>query len=142
VGKPFLAILPHSDFHFGRYARRRRSHLFSFPRLHPVKLHSQSYIQPLPPLSLPPPLIPPFYVDLRRRQRLESLGNLWLPAHLGLAEDLRRRLELLPAVQQHGADDDLVAHDGLVVVDVRGAVGAVVAIDGLACSRDMIFVSG
>lgn len=34
----------------------------------------------------------------------------------------------LAALEQTGADDDFVAQDGLVVVDVRGAVGAVVAV--------------
>ncbi len=39
----------------------------------------------------------------------------------------------MAAVEEDGAHDDLVAHDGLVVVDVRGAVGAVVAAYCFSC---------
>jgi hypothetical protein len=61
-------------------------------------------------------------------------GDLWLPRHLGFPEDLGRGLELLAAVEQDGAHDDRVrSHDLLVVVDVRRAVGAVVAVHCLAC---------
>ena len=70
---------------------------------------------------------------LRRWQCVERLRNLRLPAHLGLAEDLSSRLQVLASVEEDGTDDDLIAHDGLVVVDMGGAIGAVVAVDRLAC---------
>ena len=60
------------------------------------------------------------------------MRHLRLPGETVLAEDLGRDLEILGALQQAGADDDLVAEDGLVVVHVGGAVGAVVAVDGFA----------
>jgi len=65
------------------------------------------------------------------------MRNLRLPAQPILPENLRRHLEMVASFQQAGADDDLVAQDGLVVVEVRGAVGAVVAVYGLACG-DML----
>lgn len=75
-------------------------------------------------------------VYLRRRHALEASGDLLLPwqAHLGV--DLRRRLEVLDSlVQQTGAKDDAVGAERLLcVVDVGGAVLAVVAVDTLACS--------
>lgn len=71
-------------------------------------------------------------LPLRRRRPLESLGQLRLPAQPILPEDLRRDLEVVASLQQARADDDLVAQDGLVVINVRGAVGAVVAIHRLA----------
>lgn len=47
-------------------------------------------------------------------------SDLRLPAHLGLAEDLGRGLELHAAVEEDSAHDDGVgAHDFLVVVCVR-----------------------
>ena len=47
-------------------------------------------------------------------------SDLRLPAHLSLAEDLSRGLELHAAVEEDGADNDGVrAHDLLVVVCVR-----------------------
>jgi len=58
--------------------------------------------------------------------------HLRLPGVTILAEDLRSDLEILGTLQQAGADDDLVTEDGLVVVHVGGAVGAVVAVDWLA----------
>lgn len=67
-----------------------------------------------------------------RRQRVECLRNLRLPAHLGLPEDLSARLQVLAAIEEDGTDDELVAHDGLVVVDVARAVGAIVAVYRLA----------
>lgn len=62
-----------------------------------------------------------------------NLGDGLLPRHHGLAVDLGRGLERLAVVEQHGAGDDGVrAHDLLVMVRVRRAVGAVVAVDRLA----------
>lgn len=69
---------------------------------------------------------------LGRRRSLKGVRHLRLPGQTILAEDLRRDLEVLGALQQAGADNDLVAQDGLMVVHVGGAVGAVVAMDGLA----------
>ena len=61
------------------------------------------------------------------------MRQLRLPPQPILAEDLSGNGPLLAAVEESGADDDLVvAHDGLVVVDVGGAVGAVVAVDWVA----------
>ena len=60
--------------------------------------------------------------------------NLRLPLVLGFPVDLGRGLEAerAPDIEQADAGDGLVAQHGLVVVDVGRAVGAVVAIDGLA----------
>ena len=60
-------------------------------------------------------------------------SDLGLPLQAVLAEDLSLDGELAATVEQTGADDDLVAENGLVVVQVRGAVGAVIAVDWLAC---------
>lgn len=56
------------------------------------------------------------------------MRELRLPAQPILAEDLGRDGELAAALEQARADDDFGPQDGLVVVDVRGAVGAVVAV--------------
>ena len=69
------------------------------------------------------------------------MSHLGLPGQTILAKDLGRDGELLVAFQQGGADDDLIAEDGLVVVDVRGAVGAVVAVYGIACGWSARFLS-
>jgi len=60
------------------------------------------------------------------------MRNLLLPVHLRLAVDLSVGFPVLASVEEDGADDDFRAHDGLVVVDMGGAVGAVVAVDGVA----------
>lgn len=62
----------------------------------------------------------------------EGLSQLWLPAQPILAEDLSNYWELLAALEQASADNDLGAENSLVVVDVGGAVGAVVAVYWLA----------
>jgi len=90
------------------------------------------------------------------------VGDLLLPAHLVLTEDLGGDLEVLATLWQETSaeDDGVVTHDcnwvsqscigillvlkltGLVVVDVGGAVWAVVAVDVLAfevLARDSIF---
>ena len=70
---------------------------------------------------------------LRRRHGVERLRALRLPRHLGLAVNLSSWLEVLSALEKDGAHDDRVwAHDLLVVICVRGAVGAIVAVDGFA----------
>ena len=61
------------------------------------------------------------------------MRHLGLPAETILAEDLDGDGELFGTFQQGGTDDDLVTCDGLVVVNVGGAVGAVIAVYGLAC---------
>lgn len=68
------------------------------------------------------------------RASLEDLGrNFWLPLGLVLAVDLKRRRPLLTALQRCRADDILVvAHCGLVVIDVGGAGGAEEAVDRVA----------
>lgn len=67
----------------------------------------------------------------------DSICSLWLPACLVLAEDLNSRLApALGALKQSRADNDLIiAHDVLVVVWRATAVGAHVAVDGVACGR-------
>ena len=66
------------------------------------------------------------------------MRHLFLPRRPILAENFRRRLQVFPALEQRGADDDFGAEDGLVVVDVGGAVGAVVAVDVLSCSKGSV----
>ena len=66
------------------------------------------------------------------RWSLESLRNLRLPAQSILPKDLRCNGEFLRTLEQAGSHNDLVAEDGLVVVYVRGAVGTVVTVDGVA----------
>ena len=66
------------------------------------------------------------------RWSLESLRNLRLPAQSILAKDLRCNGKFFRALQQTGSYNDVVAEDGLVVVDVSGAVGTVVAVDRVA----------
>ena len=70
------------------------------------------------------------------------MRQLRLPARAVLPKDLSRDGEFLASLQQPRADDDLVAQDSLVVVDVRGAVGAVVAVHGLACEMGRGLVGG
>jgi hypothetical protein len=83
-----------------------------------------------PPCS--PTLIAP---RLRRRHRLESLRNLRYPTQPRLSKDLRGRLNrpVNTLLQQTRTQHNLVVtHDFLVVVHVRSAVGAVVAVDAFA----------
>ena len=68
----------------------------------------------------------------------EGHSQLWLPAQPILAEDLSNDWELLAALEQASADNDLGAENGLVVVDVGGAVGAVVAVYWLACGAGRV----
>ena len=72
------------------------------------------------------------------RRSLECLRNLRLPAQPVLPKDFRRNGEFLRALQQTGSYDDLIAEDGLVVVYVGGAVGTVVAVDGVAWGRGLL----
>ena len=67
--------------------------------------------------------------NLTRRRSLERVRDLRLPSQPVLTVDLYSDLEALGALQQAGSHDNVVAHDGLVVVRVGGAVGAVVAVD-------------
>lgn len=60
------------------------------------------------------------------------MPDLRLPLQPILPEDLRRDLETLATLQQARTHDDLVAQHGLVVVSVGGAIGAVVAVDGIS----------
>ena len=63
------------------------------------------------------------------------MRELRLPSQPILSEDLGRDGELGAALEEARADDDLGAQDRLVVVDVRGAVGAVVAVYWFALRR-------
>lgn len=68
------------------------------------------------------------------------MSNLLLPRKSVLAKDLGGRLEALATLGQETSaqDDGVIAHNGLVVVDVGGAVGAVVAVDVLAWMKEVI----
>ena len=65
-----------------------------------------------------------------------SLENLlcdgWLPLGLILAIDLGGNGEGFCLLQQAGADDNLGAQEGLMVIDVSGAIGAVVTVNWFA----------
>lgn len=76
-----------------------------------------------------------FYTRTRLlwRQDGEGVRNLLLPGHLVLAVDLGGGGELLALLNEDGAEDVFVAHDGLLVVRVGRAGRAVVAVDWLAC---------
>jgi hypothetical protein len=77
-----------------------------------------------------------YIIHLRRRQSLERLRDLFLPPQSCLAEDLSSGLQssIKALLEQASAQHDgIVAHDFLVVVDMRGAVLAKVAVDTLAC---------
>lgn len=63
------------------------------------------------------------------------MRELRLPLGPILTKDLRRDRKFLTAGQQTGPDDNFRPENGLVVVDVRGAVGAVVAVYGFACLK-------
>ncbi len=98
--------------------------LFNPPLIH--RLLSLPFPHPLPSLS-PRNLLRPF------RKRLR---NLRLPRQPILSVNLRRDRERLAALEEARADDDLGSQDRLVVVDVGGAVGAVVAVYWFACFRE------
>ncbi len=61
-----------------------------------------------------------------------TFRNLRLPVQLVLAIELGYDRKLFITFQKDRADDNLVTENGLVVVEVRGAVGAIVAVDGFA----------
>lgn len=65
----------------------------------------------------------------------QTVGQFLDPTQLSLCKDLARGRHLGSTVQQKGPQNDLVWHDGLVVVDVAAAAGAEVAIYGFTCSR-------
>lgn len=74
-------------------------------------------------------------LQLRRRPRLKHRPlrrHRRLPVVPILGIDLSRGLPVLGALEQRGADHVLGRVDGLVVVDVGGAVGAVVAVHRVA----------
>lgn len=62
------------------------------------------------------------------------MRNLLLPSHFCLSVDLSSRLKLLSILSQQNStsNDGVVTHDGLVVIYVGSAAGAIVAVDGLA----------
>jgi hypothetical protein len=102
--------------------------------IHPPRLPLTSSF-PAAPLNPRPPSS--YTLLLRRRSIKDIIPRLRLPLPLLDAEDLRAGLPpLLRVLQQRGADDDLVAHDVLVVVGVRGAVGAVEAVYRVACDGE------
>lgn len=88
-----------------------------------LPFHSPNFFNLHP--HFPPPSSP--FLLLRRRRRVKNrISCLRLPLPLLLAKDLHRRLPpTLGPLQQRRTDDDLIAHDVLVVVGVCGAVGAV-----------------
>lgn len=80
--------------------------------------------------------------NLRRWWTRENIArNLRLPAQLILAENLSPNGEAVAPLEQTGAHHDLGPEDGLVVVDVRCAVGAVVAVYWLACGWGSVSLS-
>ena len=89
------------------------------------------------PLEIYKPLQPiQSSVSLPRRWRsLKRMGNLILPRPTILPIDLSRDLEVLAALQEARANDNLVAQYGLVVVYMGGAIGTVVAVDRFSCYR-------
>ena len=102
----------------------------------PMPIYSLSSPPPPPPTPDHPPLRT-CMTSLLRRKDLKSRSNLLLPRHADLPIDLSTELQVLSIVEQDGANDVLViAHDGLVVVDVGGAVAAVVAVDWFAYAID------
>lgn len=79
----------------------------------------------------------PTYLPLRRRRSIKSRRalNALLPREPILDVEFGADLEIAVALEENGADDDFVgAHGGLVVVGVRGAVGAVVAVYWVSCA--------
>ena len=83
-----------------------------------------------------PYFLPSRTPDLRRWRLLKDIPtDLRLPGQFLLAVDLGGRLApLVAALEQRGAHDDGVgAHDVLVVVGVRGAGRAEVAVGCVAC---------
>jgi hypothetical protein len=56
--------------------------------------------------------------------------NLFLPTHLSLSVDLSSWLKLLAILTEKDSacNDSIITHDGLVVIDVCGAVGAIVVV--------------
>ena len=62
------------------------------------------------------------------------MRDLRLPFQTVFTVDLGCDLEVFGALQQAGSHDNVVAHDGLVVVGMGSAVGAVVAVDGVSCA--------
>lgn len=83
-----------------------------------------SFTQPFSSVSRIPSLL--------RTRREDLVRNSRLPVRLVLAVDLSRRLPGLAVIEECSANDDLVTEDLLVVVRVRGAIGAVIAVDGVA----------
>lgn len=59
-------------------------------------------------------------------------SDKWLPVILQLGENLERGIPLLSTLEQRGSHDVCVASNSLVVVDMRGAVGTIVAVHGVA----------
>lgn len=62
-----------------------------------------------------------YTVDSFLRHRLQALLEILHPLKLALREDLTAGIEVVSALQQQRADDDLFRHGVLVVVDMRGA---------------------
>jgi hypothetical protein len=114
--------------------RHRAFNPFAHLRLHYTRPISPGYPRLSTPIPSPcasdgPHTVPPSAL-LRWRSLKDIIRRLRLPGPLLDPKDLGVRLApLLGVLQQGGADDDLVAHDVLVVVGVGGAGGAVEAIN-------------
>ena len=67
-----------------------------------------------------------------RRQYLKCLRSLLFPLQPILTVDFCLQWEILAPVQKNGSCDDSVTHDRLVMVDVRRAIWAVIAVYRLA----------
>ena len=103
------------------------------------KFNNHAYIECIPkkPLGSSVPISHP--LTLRRRCSIKGSRAIdgLLPRKPILDVKLGRNLEVTVALQKDGAHDNFVgAHDGLVVVGVRGAVGAVVAVHCVSCGKE------
>lgn len=74
----------------------------------------------------------PGHDSFRSSSENVTFCNLRLPVQLVLAIELGYHRKLFTTFQKDRADDNLVTENGLVVVEVRGAVRAIVAVDGFA----------
>lgn len=71
------------------------------------------------------------------------IRRLWLPCPLLATIDLCSRLSpFLRILQESSTDDDLVAHDVLMMVGMRGAVRAIEAVDRVTWEEKEWLVHG
>lgn len=68
--------------------------------------------------------------------RKDLFRNFGLPAQLVLAVNFCSNGELFIPIKKAGSNDDLGTRDGLMVVDVRCAIWAIIAVDGFAYGQE------